>query len=340
MYRGEYCGATTPGVPKTTGVASGRARDRTRERRVREMENYAETGVERSTDGLRRRTTFRCPKRKPLRRVHVGNRYTDAKSSSPRRALSPAVDGGESEGDGDGDGDDSHSACCNLSIIKARQQHSRCGLPALWRENSRRCGPLRRRRWRRRWRWKTLSPPPPVATHLPASPLVVRRDWSSAQPGLLSPPSSRRSIHRQGRSPRIERIERFWVYCTWPKSVWVSREPSGKGCCGEAWEERRLSDSPVGTGERTTYRRNGSDVTTVRSKNSRSDHKVWASLLRGRRQGRAEIMRIRTYVRFVHTRTESADSRVGDDGEDQSTNGRARDCNIRGYCNALEVGLT
>ncbi|KYN23255.1 hypothetical protein ALC57_04128 [Trachymyrmex cornetzi] len=63
--------------------------------------------------------------------------YTDAKSSSPRRALSPAVDGGESEGDGDGDGegdddgDDSHSACCGLSIIKARQQHSRCGLPAL-----------------------------------------------------------------------------------------------------------------------------------------------------------------------------------------------------------------
>ncbi|KYM95137.1 hypothetical protein ALC62_14248 [Cyphomyrmex costatus] len=34
--------------------------------------------------------------------------YTDAKSS-----------------------DDSHSACCGLSVIKARQQHSRCGLPAL-----------------------------------------------------------------------------------------------------------------------------------------------------------------------------------------------------------------
>lgn len=52
---------------------------------------------------------------------------------------------------------------------------------------------------------------PPVQTHLPAPPLVVRRDWSSAQPGLPPLPSSRRSIHCQGRSPRIER---FWVYCT------------------------------------------------------------------------------------------------------------------------------
>ncbi|KYM79583.1 hypothetical protein ALC53_10022 [Atta colombica] len=73
LYVSKYSGATTPGVPKTTGVASGRARDRTRERRVREIENYTETGVERSTDGLRWRTTFRCPIRKPLRRVHVGN---------------------------------------------------------------------------------------------------------------------------------------------------------------------------------------------------------------------------------------------------------------------------
>ena len=73
LYVSKYSGATTPGVPKTTGVASGRARDRTRERRVREIENYTETGVERSTDSLRWRTTFRCPIRKPLRRVHVGN---------------------------------------------------------------------------------------------------------------------------------------------------------------------------------------------------------------------------------------------------------------------------
>lgn len=34
------------------------------------------------------------------------------------------------DGDGNGDGDDSHSACGPL-IIEARQQHSRCGLPAL-----------------------------------------------------------------------------------------------------------------------------------------------------------------------------------------------------------------
>ncbi|EGI69269.1 hypothetical protein G5I_02034 [Acromyrmex echinatior] len=106
-----------------------------REEGIREIENYTETGVEKidgwppAANDVSLFNTEASPS--SARR----KTYTDAKSSSPRRALSPAVDGGESEGDGDdegdGDGDESHSARCGLSIIKARQQHSRCGLPAL-----------------------------------------------------------------------------------------------------------------------------------------------------------------------------------------------------------------
>jgi len=175
------------------------------------MENYAEIGVERSTDGLRRRTTFRCPMRKPLRRVtetYGREILLSSTGSVPCRRRWRERGRGR----------------------RRRRRFSQCLLRPLDYQSSaatlalRAAGSLT-------GELAALRPPasaavtaavavenpltPPVATHLPASPLVVRRDWPSAQPSLPPPPpppsSSRRSIHRQGQSPRIER---FWVYCT------------------------------------------------------------------------------------------------------------------------------
>ncbi|TGZ50125.1 hypothetical protein DBV15_00815 [Temnothorax longispinosus] len=252
------------------GVASGRGERETerergvtggkrelRENRRREIDGRVPTTVE---------TTFRCPMRKPLRRRCTSARRTDAKSSSPLDGLFPAVDGDGDESEGDDD--DSHCAASRLSKLGSNTRVAGCRLSdGRTRGAAAPCVDGGGGGGGDGGGGEPSHPPCRDApTDIPtsrAARLVVRAAGPTAV-AVVAPvytPSGTITTYRT-------------LLGIFSEGEAVARGgPGGK-------EYTRPSNSPVETGERA--RRNGNDVTTVRSEYPRSDRKSWVFHLRRR----------------------------------------------------------